>query len=384
MTGFNRRPFTESELHRIWQWYREGVSPGAIAAALQRDHTSVRYQINRGGGLAPSRRRRAAHHLTAEEREHISRAVVKRTSVRAISRALGRHPSTISREIARNGGRTRYRAVCAERRAWRCAKRPKRAKLQASSALRRLVELQLRARWSPEQIAGWLKRAFPDFPEWHVSHETIYQSLFVQTRGALKHELTRYLRTKRATRRSVSTRPDGRGQLRDTISIAERPPEVADRAVPGHWEGDLLLGGATSQIITLVERLSRFVLLLRAPHRDATTVASILTRQVQRLPDGLMASLTWDQGKEMAHHADFTLATDVQVYFCDPHSPWQRGSNENTNGLLRQYFPKGHRLELVTQRQLDKVAQQLNQRPRKTLGFRTPAEVLAKSVALTD
>jgi IS30 family transposase len=213
---------------------------------------------------------------------------------------LKREPSTISREIARNGGRTRYRPVCAERRAWRCAKRPKRAKLQQSPTLRRLVELQLRARWSPEQIAGWLKRAFPDFPEWHVSHETIYQSLFVQTRGALKRELTRYLRTQRATRRSVSTRPDGRGQLRDTISIAERPPEVADRAVPGHWEGDLLLGGATSQIITLVERLSRFVLLLRAPHRDATTVASILTRQVQRLPDGLMASLTWDQGKEMA------------------------------------------------------------------------------------
>ena len=384
MAGFNRRPFTESELHLIWQWYREGRSPGAMAVALQRDHTSVRYQINRGGGLAAVRRRRAAHHLTAEEREHISRAVVAGTSVRAMSRALKREPSTISREIARNGGRTRYRAVCAERRAWRCAKRPKRAKLQTSPTLRRLVELQLRACWSPEQIAGWLKRAFPDFPEWQVSHETIYQSLFVQTRGALKRELTQYLRTKRATRRSASTRGDRRGQLRDTISITERPPDVADRAVPGHWEGDLLLGGTTSQIITLVERASRFVLLLRAPHRDAATVAAILTRQVQRLPDGVMTSLTWDQGKEMAHHTAFTLATEVQVYFCDPHSPWQRGSNENTNGLLRQYFPKGQPLEHVTQRQLDKVAQQLNQRPRKTLGFRTPAEVLAESVALTD
>lgn len=385
MAGFNRRPFTEAELRQLWHRHRAGVSQRANAAALGREVSSVRKRLEQTGGMPPRSRHRAAHQVTAEEREHISRALTGGASVRAISRTLARAPSTISREIARNGGRRAYRAVSAERRAWQCATRPKRAKLQASPRLRQVVEAQLRVRWSPQQIAGWLRHTWPQRPEWHVSHETIYQSLYVQTRGALKRELTQYLRTKRAMRRpaSASSHGQGRGQLRDTLSIAVRPPEVMDRVVPGHWEGDLLLGDQTSQIITLVERTSRFVQLLRAPRRDAETVATLLTRHVQRLPDGLMASLTWDQGKEMAQHTRFTLATNVHVYFCDPQSPWQRGTNENTNGLLRQYFPKGQRLQHVTQRQLDHVARELNQRPRETLGFRTPAEVFAERVALT-
>jgi IS30 family transposase len=306
-------------------------------------------------------------------------------SIREIARTLGRPASTISREIARNGGRTHYRAVAADGRAWRQGERPKPCRLAQEPKLCRLVAAKLELEWSPEQIAGWLKRAYPQDACMHISHETIYRTLYVQARGALKKELLGHLRRRHPLRRSrrYSTAGQPRGQIIDAVPIAARPASIEDRAVPGHWEGDLLAGGKNTHIATLVERQSRFVQLIKVPSKDTETVVRALTRHVQRLPDGLMASLTWDRGLEMAHHKRFTVATDVQVYFCDPQSPWQRGTNENTNGLLRQYFPKGTDLSAFTQAQLNAIALRLNTRPRKTLEFMTPAEKLAATVATT-
>jgi IS30 family transposase len=312
--------------------------------------------------------------------------VAAHDSLRAIARRLGRAPSTISREIRRHGGEAQYRAGTAETRAWLQARRPKRCRLATNARLRAVVTAKLRADWSPQQIAGWLMTTYPDDPTMHVSHETIYRTLYVQARGALKKELTAHLRRRRQLRHSrhATRRGHGRGQIVDPISISERPPVAEDRAVPGHWEGDLLAGTKTSSIATLVERHSRYVLLVRLPSIDSATVVAALARRIQTLPTSLWHSLTWDRGKEMAQHKQFTVATDVQVYFCDPHSPWQRGSNENTNGLLRQYFPKGTDLSGITQRQLDAVALKLNTRPRQTLGWKTPAQVLETAVASTD
>lgn len=369
----------------LWTRFKAGESFTAIARALGKPVGSIYGVVRLRGGIVPVPRRRAVEALTSAERETITRGLAAGDSVRRIAQGLVRAPSTISREIMRNGGRLRYRALDAEARAWDQARRPKPCKLAATPALCALVTDKLEAKWSPEQIAGWLVTEYPDDPAMRVSTETIYRSLFVQARGALKRELTAHLRTRRPMRRSkrATTAGQPRGQIIGAVSIAERPPSVEDRAIPGHWEGDLLAGARNSYVATLVERRSRYLQLVRVMGKDTTSVVNALIREVGRLPAGLMASLTWDRGLEMAHHHRFSVATDVAVYFCDPQSPWQRGTNENTNGLLRQYFPDGTDLSPYTQRDLDRIAIELNTRPRKTLGFRTPAAILAEGVAPT-
>jgi IS30 family transposase len=306
-------------------------------------------------------------------------------SYRQIADQLGRAPSTISREVNRNQGRVRYRATQADERTWQQTRRPKRCLLATHHALQMLVAEKLQEQWSPQQVAGWLKTMHGDDSTLRVSHETIYKSLFIQARGVLKKELLAGLRSKRLMRRARTATRHGqpRGQIIDAVSIRQRPAEIEDRAVPGHWEGDLLSGGKNTHIATLVERHSRFLMLVHVAGKDSDSVVLALTRQVQQLPQGLMSSLTWDRGMELAEHKRFTIATDAFVYFCDPRSPWQRGSNENTNGLLRQYFPKGADLSGYSQADLDAVALKLNTRPRKTLGFRTPGATLAIAVAPT-
>lgn len=357
-----------------------------IGKELGRSAPAVAYVIMRHGGIPPVARRRAPRVLSLSEREEISRGLISGESLRGIAKRLGRAASSISREIGRHGGAATYRAAVADSDAWDRARRPKVCRLAMDPKLRRLVAGKLRDDWSPQQISAWLVKTYPDDPSLRVSHETIYRTLYVQTRGALKKELTSHLRRSYGVRRNRNAKHWGRtrGQIIDAVSISMRPPEVADRAVPGHWEGDLLAGDKWSNIATLVERQSRYVMLVRLPTRDAGTVAKALARRIQRLPSSLKQSLTWDRGKEMSQHKSFTIATDVQVYFCDPSSPWQRGSNENTNGLLRQYFPKGTDLSNVTQRKLDTIALKLNTRPRETLGWQTPAEVMAATVASTD
>jgi IS30 family transposase len=321
--------------------------------------------------------------LRSEEREEISRRVAAGESFAEVARRLGRARSSISREVGRNGGRRQYRARTADAAAWHRARRPKVCRLAADRRLRQLVTRGLQRRWSPEQIAAWLKRTYPDRPARHVSPETIYRTLFVQTRGVFKRELLQYLRHRGRRRRPRAAAAVPAGPLADAVSIRERPADADDRAVPGHWEGDLLAGTIDSQVATLVERQSRYVMLVRLPTKAAPAVARALARHVQTLPAALRRSLTWDRGRELAAHRDFTIATDVQVYFCDPHSPWQRGSNENTNGLLRQYLPRGTDLSGYSQAALNRIARELNERPRKTLGFDTPAAKLAAIVAST-
>jgi IS30 family transposase len=303
--------------------------------------------------------------------------------MREIAAKLGRAPSTISREITRNGGLESYRASQADQAAWDRARRPKVCRLAANRVLARLVARKLQSEWAPQQIAGWLKRTYPGDTGFQVSHETIYRSLFIQSRGALKKELTEHLRRTRVMRRSRhhTQKTDDHGRILDTVSISERPATAEDRAVPGHWEGDLLCGSKNSQIATLVERQTRYVMLVKLARKDSETVINALIKVARKLPDELNKSLTWDRGSEMAEHRRFTLATDIQVYFCDPQNPWQRGRNENTNGLLRQYFPKGMDLSGYTQAQLNAVARRLNERPRKTLSYETPAERYRQVVA---
>jgi IS30 family transposase len=305
--------------------------------------------------------------------------------MREIAAKLGRAPSTISREITRNGGLESYRASQADQATWDRARRPKVCRLAANRALARLVAKKLQSEWAPQQIAGWLKRTYPGDTGFQVSHETIYRSLFIQSRGALKKELTEHLRRTRVMRRSRhhTQKTDDHGRILDTVSISQRPAAAEDRAVPGHWEGDLLCGSKNSQIATLVERQTRYVMLVKVAKKDSETVVNALIKTARKLPDELNKSLTWDRGSEMAEHRRFTLATDIQVYFCDPQNPWQRGSNENTNGLLRQYFPKGMDLSGYTQAQLNAVARRLNERPRKTLSYETPAERYRQVVAST-
>lgn len=378
-----RRALSMAARADMWARWKAGESMSDIGRVLGKPPASIFALLAVHGGIARPPRRRATRALTEAERERISRGLAAEQAIREIARTLRRPASTISREVNRNGGRTHYRAVEAERGAWRRAERPKPCRLAQESKLRALLTAKLQLQWSPEQIAGWLKRDYPHDARMHISHETIYRTLYVQARGALKKELIAHLRRRRPMRRSrrYSTAGQPRGQIIDAVSITERPPSVEDRAVPGHWEGDLLAGAKNSHIATLVERQSRFVQLLKVRSKQAETVARALTQHVQRLPDGLMESLTWDRGLEMAHHQRFTVATNVAVYFCDPQSPWQRGTNENTNGLLRQYFPKGTDLSTVTQAQLNAIARRLNTRPRKTLAFMTPAEKLAETVA---
>jgi IS30 family transposase len=368
-----------AEKLEIWRLVRDGVSFRIIGRRLGRSDASIRKYVGLTGGVRPPKRSRAAICLSLREREEISRGLAAGESVRAIAGRLRRAPSTISREVARNGGHARYRAADSDRAAWARARRPKRCKLATNRRLRAVVAGKLGEDWSPQQIAGWLVREFPDEPEMRVSHETIYLTLFVQSRGALKRELATHLRTRRMMRRSKThtSRGHGRGQIVDAIAISERPAEAQDRAVPGHWEGDLLIGSGRSQIATLVERSTRFVMLIRLPRgRSTEQVVGALAAHVQTLPAQLRRSLTWDRGLELADHKRFTIDTGVQVYFCDPKSPWQRGSNENTNGLLRQYFPKGTSVAGFSQEQLDAVAAQLNGRPRQTLAWMTPSEKL--------
>ena len=370
----------------VWRRWKAGRSLHEIGRALGKEHSSIRCLVSRHGGFVPAVRQRSLLALTQREREELSRGLASESSIREIAKCLDRVASTVSREVARDGGRPAYRASQADDDAWESALRPKRCLLSIHVKLRNIVASKLILDWSPEQISGWLKIQYPDDESLRVSHETIYRGLFIQARGALKKELMEHLRSKRRIRRSQHSRifRDSRGQIADAISIRERPAEVADRAIPGHWEGDLLSGSRNSHMVTLVERHSRFTALVKVPSEDTAVVVAALSRQIRKLPANLRRSLTWDRRLEMAKHKTFTVATDVKVYFCDPQSPWQRGSNENTNGLLRQYFPKKTDLSGYTQSDLDKVALRLNQRPRKTLGFQTPASRLRISVASTD
>ena len=375
--------YTDADKELMWDRWQAGDSLHAIASLFDRYHPSIQGILARTGGIRPPKRRRSRLALSMSEREEISRGIVAGDSIRAIASHIGRAPSTVSREIQRNGGRRRYRASKADEAAWDRAKRPKTCKLAENRALARIVASKLQLEWAPEQIAGWLKRTYPGDEAYQVSHETIYKSLYIQTRGALKKELLKYLRRTRVMRRSrhhTQKGPD-HAQIVDAVPISQRPAEVADRAVPGHWEGDLLCGTKESQIITLVERHTRYVMLVRTSKKDTETVIKALTKHAQKLPRELYKSLTWDRGSEMAGHKKFSLATDIEVYFCDPQHPWQRGSNENTNALLRQYFPKGMDLSNVHQNRLNAVARRLNERPRKTLGYYSPAEEFAECVA---
>lgn len=375
--------YSEEQKALMWDRWQKGDTLHDIGRLFDRQHTSVRGIISRSGGVRPRRRIRSRLALTLSEREEISRGVVAGCSIRSIAGSLGRAPSTVSREIRRNGGRRCYRASTADRAAWDRARRPKSCKLADNCALARIVANKLQQFWSPEQIAGWLQRTYWDDETYQVSHETIYRSLFIQARGALKKQLLKHLRSQRSMRRSRHNHLKGKGlgQITDTVSIRERPAAIEDRAVPGHWEGDLLFGSNNSQIATLVERHTRYVLLAKVNSKDTETVINTLIRQAHKLPRELYKSLTWDRGSEMADHKRFTLATDIDVFFCDPQSPWQRGSNENTNGLLRQYFPKGTDLSVHSQGKLNIVARQLNERPRKTLNYETPAERFNQCVA---
>lgn len=383
-----RRPriyYSDSQKALMWERWKQGWTLHEIGKLFDRPHTSIHQILAATGGFRPPQRVRSPAALTLSEREEISRAMVAGESIRSTAARLGRAPSTISREIKRNGGCDGYRASLANAAAWDRARRPKTCKLRNNRALARLVAEKLRLLWAPEQIAGWLKHTYPCDQSLHVSHETIYRSLFIQARGALKKELLEYLRRTRGMRRSrhYTQKTAIHGQIADAVSISERPASVEDRAVPGHWEGDLVFGSRNSQIATLVERQTRYEMLVKLDGKDSQTVVSALIKNARKLPQELYKSLTWDRGTEMHAHKQFTMATDIQVFFCDPQSPWQRGSNENTNGLLRQYMPKGMDLSNLSQTQLNAIARQLNERPRKTLGFHTPAEMFSECVAST-
>jgi len=375
--------YSSEQRNLMWDRWQKGDSMHAIARLFDRGHSSVQGILSETGGIRPAQRRRSRLSLSMAEREEISRGIVADHSCRLIAASLGRAPSTVSREINRNGGRRDYRANKAEQAAWDRAHRRKTCKLVKNRALAQLVAKKLTQRWSPQQIAGWLKKTYPEDENYQVSHEIIYRSLYVQARGALKKELIRHLRTKRSMRHSRhgNRSGEGQGQIKDMVRISERPASVEDRAVPGHWEGDLIAGSNESYIATLVERHTRYVMLVKVDGKDTKTVINALIKQSKKLPRELYRSLTWDRGKELSDHKRFSLATDIDVYFCDPQSPWQRGSNENTNGLLRQYFPKGTDLSVHSQRHLNNVACELNDRPRKTLGFCSPAEKFNECVA---
>jgi len=384
----NYRPriyYTETDKALMWDRWQKGESLNSIARHFDRHHSAIQRILSRTGGIRPPKRRRPRLALTLAEREEISRGVVAGWSLRSIAASLDRAPSTVSREVNRNGGQQHYRANKADQAAWDRAHRPKTCKLAENCALAGIVATKLQLQWSPRQIAGWLKRTYPDDETYQVSHETIYRTLFIQARGALKKELLQHLRRTRGMRRSRhhTQKTADHGRITGAVSIRERPAEAEDRAVPGHWEGDLLFGSKNSQIATLVERHTRYVMLARVKSKDTETVIDALIKQAHKLPRELYKSLTWDRGKEMADHKRFSLDTDIEVYFCDPQCPWQRGSNENTNGLLRQYFPKGMDLSNVHQNRLNGVARRLNGRPRKTLDYETPAERFDQCVAST-
>ena len=367
--------FSDQEKSLLWERWRQGDGLREIARLLERGPSSVSKVLHRTGGMQPATRTRSSRVLSLEEREAISRGLASGKSLRAIAQEISRAPSTVSREVERNGGIIKYRAATADQTAWDRAVRPKVCKLAQRAKLVKVIAKKLQGQWSPQQIAGWLKRRYPDDERYHVSHETIYKTLYIQTRGVLKQELLSCLRTQRAMRHSrQSSKKTGPGKIVDAVPISERPSSVEDRAIPGHWEGDLIVGTNNSYIATLVERHSRFVMLAKVTEKKTQVVIDALIKQSKKLPPELYKSLTWDRGSELADHKRFTVATDIQIFFCDPRSPWQRGSNENTNRLLRQYFPKGTDLSEHSQADLNRVARQLNERPRKTLDYETPAE----------
>lgn len=375
--------YTEAQKAEMWDRWQKGDSMHAIARAFDRYHSSVSNILTQNGGIRPAPRKRSPTSLTLIERETISRGLASRQSIRSIAVQINRAPSTVSREVQRNGGAESYRASKADTDAWKRARRPKSCKLAGSPYLIRVITAKLIKQWSPEQISGWLKRQHPDDECYHVSHETIYKSLFIQTRGVLKRELLACLRTQRSSRRpkKFSLKDTGIGKVPEAITIRERPASVEDRAIPGHWEGDLIEGSKNTYVATLVERHSRYVILIKVKDKKSETVVNALIKQAKKLPDELYKSLTWDRGAEMKSHKKFTLATDIQVYFCDPYSPWQRGTNENTNRLLRDYLPKGTDLSAHSQQKLNSIARQLNERPRKTLDYETPADRFNACVA---
>ena len=385
MVGAVQRGLSAEQKRDMWARWKDGQSLSEIGRALGKRASSVFGVVRLKGGFAPPARKRSEKALTLADREEISRGLVAGRPFSHIAVNLRRAPSTIGREVARNGGRIGYRAAAADDRAVECGRCPKPCCLADRKKLRTTVARKLQKQWSPEQISGWLKAEYPDDKAMQVSHETIYKSLFIQARGLLRKELSAHLRSRRLMRRASKASATGqsRGQIVDAISISQRPAEIEDRALPGHWEGDLICGSKKSYVATLVERHSRYVMLVRVKSKDSETVVRALVRRVRRLPPGLMASLTWDRGLELAQHKQFSIATDVAVYFCDPQKPWQCGSNENTNGLLRQYMPKGVDLSQYSQARLDKIATRLNTRPRKTLGFKTPAVTLASYIAST-
>ncbi len=378
--------YTDKQKAFMWERWKQGDSMCEIAALFDRNHTLVQSIFSSTGGIRPSPRKRSSIALTLAEREYISRGLASKQSICSIADCLKRSPSTVSREINRNGGPRRYRAAKADKLAWERALRPKTCKLANNRRLIKVIARKLQLFWAPQQIAGWLKLEYPKDECNHVSHETIYRSLFIQARGVLKRELLQCLRSHRVMRRpkKATLKNTGRGKIPGAISISERPASVEDRAVPGHWEGDLIEGSQGTFIATLVERHSRYVMLAKIKNRTTDEVVRALIKQSKKMPTELYKSLTWDRGHELTNHKEFTLATDIKVYFCDPQSPWQRGSNENTNRLLRQYFPKGTDLSQHSQRKLDSVARQLNERPRKTLDYETPASRLNECVASTS
>lgn len=375
--------YTDQQKSEMWDRWQRGEALSAIGRRFDRASSSIFPHLALTGGIRPPVRKRSRLALSLEEREEISRGLAVDRSLRSIARDLRRSPSTISREVRRNGGRKAYRAAQSEQRAWDCARRPKACKLSFNEALCCFIARKLRSKWSPQQIAGWLMRRHPNEERERVSHETIYRSLYVQTRGVLKKELQQCLRSPRAIRRSRHATQKGLKlrKIKDAVPISERPPEIEDRAVPGHWEGDLIVGTNNSYIATLVERHSRFVMLAKVANKDTKSVITALIKQSRKLPKELYRSLTWDRGSEMTDHVKFTMATKIDVFFCDPQSPWQRGSNENTNRLLRQYFPSGIDMSTYSQAKLSAVARQLNERPRKILQYETPAEKFAQCVA---
>lgn len=386
MAQMGRPGMSAGQKHEVWRRWRKGESLSEIARAVGKHPGSVFGVLKLHGGISPKISQRSRLALSLSEREEISRGIASGLSIRAISRDIGRSASTVSREIKRHGGVTKYRAVEADKKAWHLAKRPKFCKLAQEPQLCKIVSEKLSWQWSPEQISGWLRKEYPNDEKMQISHETIYRSLFIQSRGVLKKELVKHLRTSRVMRQSkhYNTKGVTRGQIVDAQSIKERPLEIEDRAIPGHWEGDLIAGSKNTHIATLVERQSRFTVLVKLDGKDADTVTDALIQQIKILPEILRKTLTWDRGMELAYHKKFTIATNIKVYFCDPKSPWQRGTNENTNGLLRQYFPKKTDLSVHTQAELNKIALLLNQRPRKILGYTTPVVKLWESVALTD
>jgi len=384
MVKLGRPGLTDAQKTELWDRWQRGEFQSEIARVLGKFPASIFGVLRLHGGIRPATRRRSRLALTLGDRECISRGLAADRSLRDIARELGRAPSTISREVSRHGGRRRYRATLADEVAWDDAKRPKPCLLAQNTSLRDTVALKLAHDWSPQQVAGWLKRTYPDEPAMQVSHETIYRTLYIQARGVLRKELQKHLRTKRVFRQSRhGNLGTMRSSIKDAVSISERPPEIEDRAVPGHWEGDLVAGSGNTHIATLVERQSRFTMLIKVGARDTQSVVSALADQILTLPLKLRQSLTWDRGSELAAHARLSMETDMKIYFCDPSSPWQRGTNENTNRLLRQYFPKKTNLGLYTQEQLNEIALKLNRRPRKTLRYLSPAEHFNQCVALT-